>query len=54
MYIFYKTFPEFLYKVRKEKKYFAKIYGFRIFGKKGSKYEEILPENKNQEEKKEK
>ena len=30
--------------------YVAKIYGFRIFGKKGSKYDGMLPYNKSQDE----
>jgi hypothetical protein len=39
--------------VGKGNKYVAKIYGFRIYGKKGSKYEGMLPESKNQDEEKE-
>jgi hypothetical protein len=39
--------------VGKENKYVAKIYGFRIYGKKGSKYEGMLSDNKNQNEEKE-
>jgi hypothetical protein len=36
--IFLQTFPELL-PPNKATKYVAKIYGFKIFGKKGSKYE---------------
>ena len=36
--IFLQTFPE-LMPTNKPNKYIAKIYGFKIFGRKGSKYE---------------
>jgi len=39
-----KTFPELL-PTGKSNKYVAKIYGFKIFGRKGSKYENMAIEN---------
>ena len=36
--IFFMNFPDLVPKLRYEKKYIPKIYGFRIFGEEGSKY----------------
>lgn len=47
--IFLQTFPE-LMPTAKPNKYVAKIYGFKIFGRKGSKYEGMtVPEDLNKE-----
>jgi casein kinase II subunit beta len=51
--IFLQTFPE-LMPTTKPNKYIARIYGFKIYGRKGSKYEGMLPpgeEKKLQDEK---
>jgi casein kinase II subunit beta len=53
--IFLQTFPE-LMPTTKPNKYVARIYGFKIFGRKGSKYEGMaLPpgEEKRQQDEKE-
>jgi casein kinase II subunit beta len=54
--IFLQTFPE-LMPTSKPNKYVARIYGFKIFGRKGSKYEGCaLPQsevNKTEEKEKE-
>jgi hypothetical protein len=47
------TFPELLPNV-KPNKYIAKIYGFKIFGKKGSKYEGQVPQIEEKKEDKDK
>ena len=36
--IFFMAYPDLNPKVKKVKNYIPKLYGFRIFGKKGSKY----------------
>jgi len=47
--ILLQTFPELL-PTGKTNKYIAKIYGFKIFGKKGSKYENTKVEAEEKQE----
>ena len=50
--IFLQTFPELRPSVSAIK-YVPKIYGFKIYGKKGSKYEKLVQMEKEKKEKKE-
>ena len=50
--IFLQTFPE-LMPANKPNKYVARIYGFKIFGRKGSKYEGQLPQGEEKKDEKE-